>query len=106
MLTATIPIITTAAAWNARVKAICPNASLVRPTSPSSALLKNVKVCSAASAALWLPYSPRVVLAGSEGRMSTWPVLACVAGIILTYVFRVLFARWYYRRCGGGPEWQ
>jgi hypothetical protein len=30
--------------------------------------------------------------------MSTWPVLACVAGIILTYVFRVLFARWYYRR--------
>jgi hypothetical protein len=28
--------------------------------------------------------------------MSTWPVLACVAGILLTYVFRVLFARWYY----------
>jgi hypothetical protein len=30
--------------------------------------------------------------------MSTWPVLASVAGIFLVYVFRVLFARWYYRR--------
>jgi hypothetical protein len=31
--------------------------------------------------------------------MSTWVVLVCVVGIILIYVFRVLFARWYYRRC-------
>jgi len=30
--------------------------------------------------------------------MSAWPVLACVAGIILTYVFRAVFARWYFRR--------
>ena len=35
---------------------------------------------------------------GVEGRMSAWVVLACVAGISLTYVFRVLFARWCYRR--------
>jgi hypothetical protein len=47
-----------------------------------------------------LPYSPALVL-GEEGggaRMSTWTVLACVVGIILIYVFRVLFARWVYRR--------
>jgi hypothetical protein len=44
-----------------------------------------------------LPYSPGLVAKRVEGRMSTWPVLACVAGILLTYVFRVLFARWYYR---------
>ena len=30
--------------------------------------------------------------------MSTWVVLVCVAGITLSYVFRVLFARWVYRR--------
>ena len=30
--------------------------------------------------------------------MSAWVVLACIAGISLTYVFRVLFARWYYRQ--------
>jgi hypothetical protein len=30
--------------------------------------------------------------------MSTWVVLACVAGIFLSYVFRLLFARWVYRR--------
>ena len=30
--------------------------------------------------------------------MSVWVVLACIAGISLTYVFRVLFARWYYRQ--------
>jgi hypothetical protein len=26
--------------------------------------------------------------------MSTWVVLVCVAGISLSYAFRVLFARW------------
>jgi len=28
----------------------------------------------------------------------TWVVLVCVGGISLTYVFRLLFARWLYRR--------
>ena len=31
----------------------------------------------------------------------TWVVLVCVGGISLTYVFRVLFARWVYRRVKG-----
>jgi hypothetical protein len=30
--------------------------------------------------------------------MSTWVVLMCVAGIVLSYVFRVVFARRVYRR--------
>ena len=51
-----------------------------------------------ANAALWLPYSPDLVAKTVEGaNVNIWPVLVCVAGIILTYVFRVLFARWYYR---------
>ena len=54
---------------------------------------------SPARAALWLPYSLGLGLAGTEGRMpETWVVLVCVGGITLTYVFRVLFARWVYRR--------